>query len=97
MNITKNQKILIGIGVVALGYYLYTKNKKETTIVEATTASTEEMSNILGEGQCRCSDGSVVTNTTGQSCAMACASADANAQTVNVAKPRTNKKIGARS
>lgn len=36
---TNNQKILIGIGIVALGYYLYTKNKKTSTPVASTTGT----------------------------------------------------------
>jgi hypothetical protein len=59
MNITKNQKILIGIGVVALGYYLYTKNKKETVvaITETPTVENAEMSNAGGRVFCTCKGG----------------------------------------
>jgi hypothetical protein len=50
MAITKNQKILIGIGVVALGYYLYQRNKKKsaTVTVTETTEGGEETSEFGG-------------------------------------------------
>lgn len=44
---TKNQKILLGIGVVALGIYLYKKNQAKTAAVTVTT-ETEEASSFGG-------------------------------------------------
>jgi hypothetical protein len=47
MKISNNQKILIGLGVVVLGYYLYTKNKN-TEVSSETVLVEDETSNAIG-------------------------------------------------
>ena len=36
-----NHKILLGIAVLAIGYYIYSKNKKEETVTITTTKDVE--------------------------------------------------------
>jgi len=51
---TKKTKILIGVGAVALAYYLYTKSKGTTT----TTPPNNTPTNPCGENEVPCANGS---------------------------------------
>lgn len=46
---TTNQKILLGVTVLAVGYYLYSKNKKSTVTVVTTTTEGASADTSAGE------------------------------------------------